>query len=287
MSDKKTQRIQRETRDMVSTRAREIAELIESKQRLGEPSDFYPLKEDICWIPEVRTTITEGSVKEFDALKIELADRLPLMIAEFKEARLAALLPLLPYENPSVEKLSLATTWFQCERNWCQALRHSGALVHSCFKRPYSDASESDRYYMDLVGRPWALSQGTLFFEKKAERARELILAVGGDPETMTHEEMDEQGHRFIKRHDLTASFESFYSMVRHFCLFWVCGRSFLTTGATDSSARRFQRNHQLEGVETRGNARIHAKVRESNPAELELQALLEVELFKSLRIEG
>jgi len=214
MSDKKTQRIQRETRDMISTRARELAEIIETKQRQGEPSDFYPLKEDICWITDIRTTITEGSAGEFEALKAGLPDRLLLLIAEFKEARSAALLPLLPYENRSMDKLSLATTWFQCERSWCQAFRYSGALVHGCFKRTYANASESDRYYMDLVGRPWALCPGTLFNEKKAERARELILAVGGDPETMTHEEMDNQGHRFIRRHEVTISFESFYSLV-------------------------------------------------------------------------
>lgn len=237
MSDKKTQRIQRETRDMVSARIKELAEIIESRQRKGEPGDFHPLKEDICWIPDVRATITEGSAEEFEGLKAGLTERLPSLAAEFKETRLASLLPLLPYENRSMEKLSLATTWFQCEHNWCPPFRHSGALVHACFKRPYSDASESDRYYMDLVGRPWALGQGTMFYEKKAERARELILAVGGDPGTMTHEEMDEQGHRFVRRHEANVSFESFYSMVRH-SLPWVCGRFF-----TDC------RNHRSEHV--------------------------------------
>lgn len=216
MSDKKTQRIQRETRDMISTRARELDEIIESTHRKGEPCDFHLLKEDICWIPEVRTTISEGSAEEFEALKAGLAERLPLLTAEFKETRSAALLPLLPCKNPTMEKLSLATTWFQCERNWCPALRYNGALVHSCFKRPYNNASESDRYYMDLVGRPWALSQGATFHEKKAERARELILTVGGDPETLTHEDMDNQGHRFARRDGTGAWFESFYSMVRH-----------------------------------------------------------------------
>ena len=216
-----TQRIQRETRDMVTARIREVTEIIESRQRQGEPSDFHPLKEDVCWIPDVRAAITEGTAKEFEDLKASLPGRLPSLAAEFKEARLAALLPLLPYESPSIEKLRLATTWFQCEHNWCPPLRHSGALVHLCFKRSHSDASESDQYYMDLVGRPWALGQGTLFHEKKAEQARELILAVGGDPGTMTHEEMDEQGHRFVRRHDTTVSFESFYSMVCRIRCFW------------------------------------------------------------------
>ena len=214
MSDKKTQRIQRETRDMILARVKELAEIIESKQRQGEPSDFHLLKEDVCWIPDVRATITEGSVEEFEELKAGLTDELPPLVAEFKKTRSAALLSLLPYENPSMEKLSLATTWFKCEHNWCSALRYSGALVHACFKQSRSDASESDQYYMDLVGRPWSLGQGTLFYEKKAERARELILAVGGDPETMTHEEMDNQGHRFIRRLDVSVSFDSFYSMV-------------------------------------------------------------------------
>jgi len=216
---------------MISSRVKELAEIIELKQRQGEPSDFHPLKEDICWIPEIRTTIAEGSAEEFEALKAGLADRLPSLTAEFKESRLATLLPLLPYENPSVEKLSLATTWFQCEHSWCPVLRYSGVLVHSCFKRLYSEAPDSDRYYMDLVGRPWALSQGTSFYEKKAERARELILAVGGDPETMTHEEMDNQGHRFVRRHELTVSFESFYSMVSPILCNWVCGRPFSDRG--------------------------------------------------------
>ena len=214
MSDKKTQRIQRETRDMISARVKELAEAIESKHRRGEPSDFHLLKEDICWMSDVRTTITEGSVDEFKELKAGLADRLLTLAAEFKELRLSALLPLMPCGNQSMEKLSLATTWFQCEHNWCPPLRHSGVLVHNCFKRSYSDASESDRYYMDLVGRPWALGQGTLFHEKKSERAKELILAVGGDPEMITHEEMDSQGHRFVRRLDVSVSFESFYSMV-------------------------------------------------------------------------
>ena len=77
---------------------------------------------------------------------------------------------------------------------------------------------------MDLVGRPWALGQGTLFHEKKSERAKELILAVGGDPEMITHEEMDNQGHRFVRRLDVSVSFESFYSMVWSICYFWIRG---------------------------------------------------------------
>lgn len=215
MSDKKTQRIQRETRELISTRVKELTQVIDSHQRQGKPSEFHLLKEDICWIPETRTIITEGSAEEFEKLKLGLAARLPTLVEEFKEARLAALLPLLPYKNPSAEKLYLATTWFKCEHNWCQALRHAGVLAHSCFKRSYADASESDRYYMDLVGRPWALGQGTLFHDKKAELARELILAVGEDPETVTHEDMDNRGHRFFRRLDTTVTFESFYFMVR------------------------------------------------------------------------
>ena len=225
IGDKKTQRIQRETRELISSRVKELAQIIDSTQRQGEPSDFHLLKEDVCWIPDIKTIIIEGSPEEFEDLRAGLADKLLTLTAEFKEARSAALLPLLPYENPTAEKLSLATTWFKCEHSWCPALRHSGVLVHNCFKRPYSDASESDRYYMDLAGRPWALGQGTLFHEKKAEFSRELILAVGGDPETMTHAEMDNQGHRFVRRHDTTVSFESFYFMVRPVLCIRVCGR--------------------------------------------------------------
>lgn len=234
MSDKKTQRIQRETRELISSRVKELTQIIESYQRQGEPSDFHLLKEDICWIPDIRTLITEGSAEEFEELKAGLDERLPALTAGFEEDRLAALLPLLPYGDPSVGKLSLATTWLKCEHSWCAAIRHSGALIHTCFKRSYSDASESDRYYMDLVGRPWALGQGTLFYEKKAEFARELILAVGGDPETMTHEDMDKQGHRFVRRSNNGVTFESFYSMVQLVLYFRV---SELTAAAADPRA--------------------------------------------------
>lgn len=239
MSDKKTQRIQRETRELISSRARELAQIIDSNQRQGEPGDFHLMKEDICWIPNIKSIIIEGSTEEFEDLKAGLAHKLPTLAAEFKEARSAALLSLLPYENPSIEKLSLATTWFKCEHSWCPALRHTGVLAHSCFKRSYSDAPESDRYYMDLVGRPWALGQGTSFYAKKAEFARELILAVGGDPETMTHEEMDNQGHRFVRRHDSNVWFESFYFMVRP-VRYFEPARFLLTTEAIGSSARQW-----------------------------------------------
>lgn len=237
MSDKKTQRIQRETRELISSRVRELAQIVDSNQRKGEPSDFHLLKEDICWIPDIKAIIIQGSAQEFEDMKAGLADKLPTLTAEFKETRSASLLPLLPYKNPSAEKLSLATAWFKCEHSWCPALRHSGVLVHNCFKRSYSDASESDRYYMDLVGRPWALGQGTLFYAKKAEFSRELILAVGGDPETMTHEEMDNQGHRFVRRHDTTVTFESFYFMVQHPLSFRVFNRPFSNCGG-----HRFER---------------------------------------------
>ena len=235
MSDKKTQRIQRETRELISSRVKELTQVIESNQRQGQPSNFHLLREDICWIPDIRTLITEGSTEEFEELKAGLAEKLPALAAEFEEDRLTALLPLLPYGDPSVEKLSLATTWFKCEHSWCPALRHSGALAHTCFKRSYSDASESDRYYMDLVGRPWALGQGTLFYEKKAELAKELILAVEGNPETMTHEDMDKQGHRFLRRLNNSVTFESFYSMVRSVLH---SGVSELTAAAADPRVR-------------------------------------------------
>lgn len=225
MSDKKMQRIQRETRELISSRVRELAQIVDSSQRQGEPGEFHLLKEDICWIPDIKSIITQGSPEEFEDLKAGLPEKLRTLTAEFKEARSVALLSLLPYENPSIEKLSLATTWFKCEHNWCPALRHTGVLAHNCFKRSYPDASESDRYYMDLVGRPWALGQGTSFHEKKTEFARELILAIGGDPETMTHEEMDNQGHRFVRRSDTSVTFESFYFMARRIPS--ICNRSF------------------------------------------------------------
>jgi hypothetical protein len=195
MHDKRAQRIQREMRDMILTRAGEIAKIVQLNQRQTEWGDFYPLKADICWLPDVRTIITEGSAEEFEALKAGLPDRLPFLTMEFKEARSAALVALLPYKNPSVEKLSLATTWFQCENCWCPALRYSSALVHNCFKWHYSNSPESDQYYMELVGQPWALSKDMSFHKEKAELGRKIILAAGGDPETLTYQEMIDQGY--------------------------------------------------------------------------------------------
>ena len=202
-------------KELTFSRVRELTRIIESTQLHRGPSNFSHSKEDVCWIPGIKAIITGGSAEEFSELKARLADRLPALAAESKEARSAALLPLLPYENPSMEKLSLATTWFKCEHSRCPALQPKDALVHDCFKQTRSDASESDRNYVDFVGNPWGIGQGASFYETAAEFARELILAIGGDPETMTHEEMDNQGCRFVRDHGNDATIESFDSMVR------------------------------------------------------------------------
>ena len=204
-------------KELIFSRVRELTRIIESTQLHRGPSNFShsKLEEDVCWIPRIKAIITGGSAEEFSELKAGLADRLPALAAESKEARSAALLPLLPHENPSMEKLSLATTWFKCERSWCPALQPKLALVHNCFKQTDSDVSEPDRNYVDSVGKPWGIGQGASFYETAAEFARELILAIGGDPETMTHEEMDNQGCRFVRDHGNDATIESFDSMVR------------------------------------------------------------------------
>lgn len=215
MNDRKAHRIKRETTERILNRVGELT-MILATQLQGGQIDLFLRKEDICWIPDIKTTITEGSAEEFEALKAGLADRLPALAAELKETRSAALLTLLPYENPSAEKLSLATTWFKCEQDRCRALQPKAAIVHNCFKRSYNEVSESDQHYMDLMGRPWALGRGA-FYEKKANFARELVLAAGGDPETTTHEEMEEKGYMFTQRFGARDVFSSFRSVVRRF----------------------------------------------------------------------
>lgn len=211
MSDKKAQRILRE-RVLLAQRVNQLAHVIRSRRERIDP---LLREEDIYWIPDIKAILTEGSAGEFEGLKSELVDRLPTFAAELKKGRSAAFLALLPYERPSIEKLSLATTWFKCENSRCLPLIFKVAMVHRCFKRSYSDVSEVDKYYMDLVGRPWALDPGTSFYEKKAKFATELILAAGGDPETMTHEDVDRQQYRFVQHTDTAVAILSFYSMVR------------------------------------------------------------------------
>ena len=214
-------------KETILSRVRELTRIIESTQLHRGPSNSSYSIEDVCWIPGIRAIITGGSAEEFMELGAGLVGRLPALVAEFKEVRAAALLPLLPYENPSMEKLSLATTWFKCEHSRCPALQPKDALVHNCFKQTRSDASESDRHYVDLVGKPWGIGQGASFYEKAAQFARELILAIGGDPETMTHEEMDNQECRFVLSLGKDATIESFDSMVRGIPYPWVCRKFF------------------------------------------------------------
>lgn len=213
MNDKRTQRIQRERTERVLNRTAVLTILLVT-QLQWERTHFFLRKEDICWVPDIKNTIIEGSAEEFDGLKAELQVRLPTLAVELKGARLAALLTLLPYWNSSMEKLSLATTWFKCERSGCPPLDLKHGLAHDCFKRSYSNVPKSDRWYMDLVGRPWALCPGTSFYEAKAKLARELILAVGGNPETMTHEDMNNPRYMFIRYTRTSVTNESFRSMV-------------------------------------------------------------------------
>lgn len=212
MNDVRTQRIRHERAERILNRGAALTMILATQLR-WERTDFFLCKEDICWIPDIKTTITEGSAEEFEGLKSGLPDRLPTLAVELKRARLAALLALLPYGNSSVEKLSLATTWFKCGRDGCLPLEPKSCLVHDCFKQSYSDVSESDRHFMGLVGQPWALCPGTSFYEAKAEFARELILAVGGNPETMTHEAMSRQ-YRFVRYTHTSVTNESFHSMI-------------------------------------------------------------------------
>ena len=223
------QRIRRERAERILNRAAELTIILATQPR-WERTDFFLRKEDICWIPEIKTIITEGSAEEFETLKAGLPDILPILAVELKRARLAALSALLPYGNPPMERLSLATTWFKCERDGCPPLEPKQALAHDCFKQSYPNASESDRHYMGLVGRPWALCPGTSFYEAKAEFARELILAAGGNPETMTHEDMNNHRYRFVQYTHTSVTNESFRSMVWILCL-WFRRHFFLTPG--------------------------------------------------------
>ena len=214
MNERKIQRIKRETAERISNRVRQLSPIL-SVQLQHEQSDFGLRREDIYWIPEIRVIITNGSAEEFEGLKSGLVGRLQTLVAGLKESRSTALLSLLPYENPSMEELSLATTWFKCEHCQCPPLRPKVAIAHGCFMQPYSGASESDREYMNFVGRTWALGAGISFYEKKAEFARELVLAAGGDPETMTHEDMDIYQCMFVHYAHPDVTIGSFDLMVR------------------------------------------------------------------------
>ena len=173
---------------------------------LPHPHDFSPSKGDICWIPEVRRAIIDGTDEEFQNCEAGLRSRIPELSVAWLEERRKVFLQLLPQDSPSLEHFSLVTTLFDCTECPTRGMRIETALSHGC-KRGYgwrgnapretfsNDAGAST--FQNEADIPW--DWGHVKFEYSAERsalAREVALECGEDPDTVTIQEMNRKHHR-------------------------------------------------------------------------------------------
>lgn len=174
---------------------------------LPHPHDFSPLTPDICWIPEVRKTIIDGTDRDFQGLEDNLPSRIPELSAAWLEERQKFFLQLLPQDPRSLEHLFLATTFFDCVKCHEPEMRTEEALSHCC--RNYGYGSEhragfsstaSARSFYNQAGVPW--DSGFSEYEYSAELSavvREVVIECGENPDTTTIQEMNQQHHRFAR----------------------------------------------------------------------------------------
>jgi hypothetical protein len=171
------------------------------------PHDFYPSTADICWVPEVRKAIVDGTDEEFQECIADIRSRISDWSAKWFEERRNVFLQLLPQDPPSPKHFSLVTTLFDCAKCCSYRMRIEGALSHHCSAFCYGDGfdaqfpnSESAMVYRHFVGSPW--NSGFAEYRYSAEYAalaREIVLECGENPDTVTIQEMNKKQHRFAR----------------------------------------------------------------------------------------
>jgi len=176
---------------------------------LPHPHDFCPSTADVCWIPEVRKAIVDGTDEEFQGLEAELPSRIPGFSATWLEERRKFFLQLLPQDPPSLEHLLLATSFFDCMKCRESGMRTEDALSHYCRNYSYGYGSEhrvgfscaaSGGAFYDRAGIPW--DSGFSKYEYSAGHSavvREVVAACGENPDTTTTQEMNRKHHRFVR----------------------------------------------------------------------------------------
>lgn len=170
---------------------------------LPNPRDFYPSAADICWIPEVRKAIIDGTDKEFQDCIVDIRSRISELSATWLEERRNFFLQFLPQDPPTLQHLSLATTFFDCVKCHTFDMRIERALSHCCLNREYVTqfSGESSAQTYDYHVNPhW--DSGFARYRYSAELttvAREIILECGENPDTITTQEMSGKHHRFVR----------------------------------------------------------------------------------------
>jgi len=125
---------------------------------LPHTHDFSPSKADICWIPEAQKIIVHGTDKEFQDWEADLRSRIPELSAAWLEERRNFFLRLLPQDSPSLEHLSLVTTFFDCTKCRKSGMRIKDALSHYCEGYCYGteyEASLSSAPFYRRAGILW------------------------------------------------------------------------------------------------------------------------------------
>ena len=185
-----------------------IGVLVDSfRLSLPHPHDFSPSRADVCWMPEVRKIIVDGTNEEFQECEADLRSRIPELSIAWLEERRKVFMKLLPQDSPSLEHLSLATTLFDCAKCHKFGLHIEDALSHSCHTYDYgrehrasfTNAASASTFY-SWARIPW--DSGLAKYEYSAERSalvREIVAQCGEDPDTITTQEMNRKHHRFAR----------------------------------------------------------------------------------------
>jgi len=174
---------------------------------LPHPHDFSPSTADVCWIPEVRKIIIDGTDQEFRDCKSDLRSRIPGLSAAWLEERRKFFLQHLPQDSPNLEHFSLATTLFDCMRCRKYGLRIEEAVSHGCYSYRHAKENEADfasaasasTFYIH-AGSPWDSRYSK--YQYSVERStfvREVVVECGQDPDTVTIQEMKRKHHRFAR----------------------------------------------------------------------------------------
>jgi len=174
---------------------------------LPHPHDFSPSSADVCWIPEVRKTIVDGTDEEFQECETDLRSRIPELSAAWLEERQKVFMGLLPQDSPTLEHLSLATTLFDCVKCHRFGLRIEDALSHSCHsynygrehRETFTNAASASTFFL-RTSPPWDSGFSKYEYSTKLSAlVREVVVQCGEDPDTITTQEMNRKHYRFVR----------------------------------------------------------------------------------------
>ena len=155
---------------------------------------------DVCWIPEARKAIVDGTDREFHDCEVDLKSRILQLSAGWLEERRNFFLQLLPQDSPNLEHLSLAIAFFDCVKCREPGMRIGDALSHSCrsygyggeHKTNFLSAASANAFY-SARGVPW--DSGFSKYEYSAKLSaimKEVVVECGEDPDTITIQDEQE-----------------------------------------------------------------------------------------------